>query len=207
MKEVSTFKVPFNICDRLHQALRAERHEAIADQITNAHPQELGADKIVGTGGGCQACMDPTTKHTITGFAEGAHYIDALVDAGLCYHFEDSAADCLRHHNLSDSQIEAIEHNVAQLFQIDWHIGGYDCLFHYALDKGKRPTKAKGHKATDANDELLENTDSSPASSELIIRDIGLVGSARNRVELTCEDTRDGRRLIVNLSVVSLDFV
>lgn len=77
--------------------------------------------------------MNPTIKHTLTTFEDGAKYIDALAARDLLYHFEDDAADCLSAHNLSDQELEAISHNVGQLFSIDWKGHGYDCPFDYMI--------------------------------------------------------------------------
>src|SRR5690554_2485164 len=77
--------------------------------------------------------MNPTEKHTLSTFEAGAEYIGALEEAGLLYHFDDDAADALRAHNLSQDDIEAIEHNVRQLFDIDWTAGGYECPFDYVV--------------------------------------------------------------------------
>ena len=79
--------------------------------------------------------MNPTEKQTLASFEDAAKYIDALAAADLLYHFEDDAADCLSAHNLSDEQIEAITHNVTQLFSIDWESAGYDCPFDYMIAK------------------------------------------------------------------------
>ena len=75
------------------------------------------------------------TKQTLTTFEAGANYIDALIKTGFFYHFDDDPADALRHFNLGPEQIEALKHNVDQLFGIDWKTGGFDGPFHYASAK------------------------------------------------------------------------
>lgn len=77
--------------------------------------------------------MDPMIKQNLNSFQKGAQFIDALADRGLLYHFDDEAADCLRAHNLTTEQLEAIQHNANQLFDIDWKSAGYDCPFDYLL--------------------------------------------------------------------------
>lgn len=77
--------------------------------------------------------MNPTEKQTITGPEAAATYIDALAEADLLFHFDDDPADCLSAHNLSDEQIEAISHNVDQLFKVDWEALGYECPFDYMI--------------------------------------------------------------------------
>lgn len=62
--------------------------------------------------------MTTTDKQTITTEAEAREYIYQLHADGLLYHFDDDAADCLGHHGLTAEQLEAIEHNVAQLFDV-----------------------------------------------------------------------------------------
>lgn len=180
----------------LREQLRRLMNEAVA-----AQSERYTADGAIIVG------MDPTAKHTLTTFTEGARYIDALMAAGLCYHFDDSAADCLSDHDLSASQIEAIEYNVAQFHKIDWKAGGYDCPFHYALDKSNEAGEARELKATDAYGETLEidnpvellvETNDIPAGAQLIVRDIALAGANQDHVELICEDTHDGTPLTVD---------
>lgn len=77
--------------------------------------------------------MNPFVKQELKTFEAGAKFIDELAARGLLYHFEDEAADCLRAHNLTNEQLEAIQHNANQLFDIDWKGSGYDCPFDYLL--------------------------------------------------------------------------
>lgn len=77
--------------------------------------------------------MSSAEKQTIQSFEEAAAYIDALAAADLLFHFDDDAADCLSAHGLTDEQLEAITHNVAQLFEVDWQAHGYDCPFDYVI--------------------------------------------------------------------------
>lgn len=77
--------------------------------------------------------MNPTIRHTLRTVDDGIRYIDALHAAGLLYHFDDDPADCLAAYDLSTEQYDAIEHNSAQLADLDWRSAGWDCPFEYAL--------------------------------------------------------------------------
>jgi hypothetical protein len=79
--------------------------------------------------------IDTTMKHAITTASEAMKYIDTLAADDLLYHFEDDASDCLSAHNLTESQIEAIEHNVRQLLSVDWAGSGFECPFDYVIAK------------------------------------------------------------------------
>ena len=61
-----------------------------------------------------------TTRQTITTHAGAIEYLHKLHAADLLYNPEDEAADCLTEHNLQTEQITAIQHNVDQLFEIDY---------------------------------------------------------------------------------------
>lgn len=80
-----------------------------------------------------KTAMNPTSKQTLKSFEDVSSFIDALAEAGLLFHFDDEPADCLRAHDLTDEQIEAIKHNVAQLSEVDWSAAGYECPFDYIL--------------------------------------------------------------------------
>lgn len=90
--------------------------------------QQVQKEKEHGAGANT---MSPTEKHTIDTFEAACKYVSALAAADLLYHFDDDPADCLSAHNLTDEQIEAISHNVAQLVAVDWSKGGYECPFDY----------------------------------------------------------------------------
>lgn len=70
---------------------------------------------------------DLTTRQTITTHAAAVEYMQKLNAADLLYNPEDAAADCLTEHNLKPEQISAIQHNVDQLFEIDYPAGVCPC--------------------------------------------------------------------------------
>ncbi|WP_300500018.1 hypothetical protein [Marinobacter sp.] len=161
------------------------------------------------------AGMNPTQKHSIKSFAEASAYITALAATNLMFHFDDDPEDCLSAHNLTADQINAINHNVDQLFCIDWSKHGYDCVFDYAIAKSRGTSEPAQLKASDANGqtveidnpvELLVQVNDIPAGAQLIIRDIGLAGREQDHVELICEDTHDGTSLTVDPSDVSIKY-
>ena len=100
----------------------------IRDRIEAVDAQQVQKEKEHGAGANT---MSPTEKHTIDTFEAACKYVSALAAADLLYHFDDDPADCLSAHNLTDEQIEAISHNVAQLVAVDWSKGGYECPFDY----------------------------------------------------------------------------
>jgi hypothetical protein len=54
----------------------------------------------------------------ITSEDEGRKFIFAMAKAGLIYHFDDDAADCLREYNLPKSYLDNIQLNVNKLFDV-----------------------------------------------------------------------------------------
>ncbi|WP_166256333.1 hypothetical protein [Marinobacter salicampi] len=109
----------------LRERLQGLLTEAVgAQQAQREREQEAVADEA----------MSPTEKHAIDTYETACKYLSALAAANLLFHFEDDPADCLSAHNLTNEQIEAISHNVAQLFAIDWTQGGYECPFDYITE-------------------------------------------------------------------------
>ena len=83
--------------------------------------------------------MDPLIKQSITTAELAMFFIDALAVRDMLYHFDDEAGDCLRRHNLTEAQTEAIAHNSTQALEVDWTGTRYDCPFDYmiSITKGR----------------------------------------------------------------------
>ena len=58
------------------------------------------------------------TKMPITSEDEGRAFIFAMAKAGLMFHFDDDAEDCLREHNLPTSYVDGIQSQVNKLFEV-----------------------------------------------------------------------------------------
>lgn len=77
-----------------------------------------------------------TTRLDITTPQQAMDYLRHMHAAGMVYHLDDDPADSLSHFNLTTDQLANIEHNVAQLFTVDWSSTKYDTPFDFLISEG-----------------------------------------------------------------------
>jgi len=92
-----------------------DREEAMVQAIIAAeNMMSMDADK----GDPIRSAAYELTKMPITSEDEGRAFIFAMAKAGLMFHFDDDAEDCLREHNLPPSHVDRIQSQVNKLFEV-----------------------------------------------------------------------------------------
>ena len=76
--------------------------------------------------------MNPTDRHQITDLAGARAWLAALHNAGMMFHPDDCAADCLDGHGLTAEQLRNIDANMADVHRVD--LAPYECPSDLALD-------------------------------------------------------------------------
>lgn len=74
-----------------------------------------------------------TTCHRIKNTDQAIAYCLLLHNAGMLFHFDDSASDSLEHHGLTDIQLSTIQDNVDRIDAIDWSNSVFDGAIDVAL--------------------------------------------------------------------------
>lgn len=91
---------------------------------------ETGKNSISGK----QRAIDVVTvHHEIRNTEKAVEYCLQLHNAGLLYHFDDSASDCLGHHGLTDTQLCSIQGNINRIDSLDWSYSVFDGAVDVAL--------------------------------------------------------------------------
>ena len=77
--------------------------------------------------------MNPKEFHAIVTADDAYNYIKALHEAGLLFHFDDDAEDCLRNEGLTIKELRAVQANVDQLGGVDYSDSQWEDAFDIAL--------------------------------------------------------------------------
>ena len=89
-----------------------DREEAMVQAIIAAEELILKVEDPI------RSAAYELTKMPITSEDEGRAFIFAMAKAGLMFHFDDDAEDCLREHNLPTSYVDGIQSQVNKLFEV-----------------------------------------------------------------------------------------